>query len=319
MSNEELVQQMQAGVDVQNNMQQLWEQNKGYIHKVASRYVQVAGYANEMEDLIQQGYFGLHKAVELYDPSYEGLFITYAAYWINQSILRYVKTTRSTIRLSEWIRPLQRQYKEVMQEFEQTQKRKPTDRELCVALHISQQTLDTMRSGSDREFMVSLSAPIGEDEDGTFEELVSGSSDVESDVLDRLEQRELHKMLDECIDMIPGRQQDVIRKLYWDGKSLSELSEMYYQPKQRIADLRSSALNNLRKPKISRKLKPFLPAKVESIAYRGTVSSFKHTNTSSTEKAALELIERDEARIRKLEQYLEAANKIHREQTHIEK
>lgn len=313
MSNEELVQQVQAGVDVQNNMQQLWEQNKGYVHKVASRYVQVAGYANEMEDLIQQGYFGLHKAAELYDPKYEGLFITYAAYWINQSIIRYVKATRSTIRLSEWIRPLMQQCKEVMQEFERTQKRKPTDHELCVALHISQKTLDTMRTGSDRELMVSLNAQIGEDEDGTFEEFVPGPSNVESDVLDRLEQRELHKALEDCIDMIPERQQDIIRKIYWEDKSLSELSELCYQPKQRVADLRSSALNNLRKSKISRKLKPFLPAKVESIAYRGTVSSFQHTNTSSTEKAALELIERDEARIRKLEQYLEAANKSHRE------
>ena len=138
-------------------------------------------------------------------------------------------------------------------------------------------------------------------------------------MLDRLEQRELHKTLEDCIDMIPEQQQDIIRKIYWEDKSLSELSELYYQPKQRVADLRGNALNSLRKPTISRRLRPFLPGKVEALAYRGTVSSFQRTDTSSTEKAAMELMESDEERIRRLEQYLEAANKIHREQAHTEK
>lgn len=64
MSNEQLVLRIKAGENVADNMLQLWQQNKKFISSIAKKY---AAY-EEIEDLIQQGYFGMSNAVNGYDP-----------------------------------------------------------------------------------------------------------------------------------------------------------------------------------------------------------------------------------------------------------
>lgn len=64
MSNEELVNRIQAGIDTAANMAELWQQNKGFIVRMARRYSQLA----EVDDLIQEGYIGLCNAVDGYRP-----------------------------------------------------------------------------------------------------------------------------------------------------------------------------------------------------------------------------------------------------------
>lgn len=75
-SNEQLVIRIKAGIDVSDNMLQLWEQNRGFIATIAKKF---CGYA-EMDDLLQQGYLGLCQAVDAYDPDVGAPFVDYAAY-----------------------------------------------------------------------------------------------------------------------------------------------------------------------------------------------------------------------------------------------
>ena len=281
MSNEELVKQIQSGEDVQEGMKQLWEQNKGLIYKIAFKYVSVAGGVNDVDDLLQQGYLGLHRAAESFDSKQGASFINYASYWIKQSISRYVKSTCSSVRLADGRYSKLRQYKETVAAFEGKYNRKPTDKELCRVLDVSQKVLKTLQEDA-HSYVSELDAPVGEDGTETKGDFIPSQISTEEEVLDKIRQEELHEALEQCIEKLPDRQQELIRQRYYEGKSIDELASSYHVTHQRISDLHQAALNNLRKPSVSRGLHPFLPDNIKSIAMRGSVSGFKRTHTSST-------------------------------------
>ena len=295
MSNEELVKQIQSGEDVQEGMKQLWEQNKGLIYKIAFKYVSVAGGVNDVDDLLQQGYLGLHRAAESFDSKQGASFINYASYWIKQSISRYVKSTCSSVRLADGRYSKLRQYKETVAAFEGKYNRKPTDKELCRVLDVSQKVLKTLQEDA-HSYVSELDAPVGEDGTETKGDFIPSQISTEEEFLDKIRQEELHEALEQCIEKLPDRQQELIRQRYYEGKSIDELASSYHVTHQRISDLHQAALNNLRKPSVSRGLHPFLPDNIKSIAMRGSVSGFKRTHTSSTERAVFKLLENEEAR-----------------------
>ncbi len=90
MTNEELVQLYQAGDKLALN--KLIEQNIGMVRKLTYRFKLKHNKSIDSEDLIQEGIIGLIIAADKYDPNYENKaeFITYAVYWINQRIYRYL-------------------------------------------------------------------------------------------------------------------------------------------------------------------------------------------------------------------------------------
>ncbi len=105
MSNEELVQQIQQGIDIKGNMEQLYIQNKGLIYATIKRYRYAcqSDYNSlpiiEMDELMNEAYFGLVKAVENYNPNQGILFMSYAPNWIRQAVKRYLDNCGRTIRV----------------------------------------------------------------------------------------------------------------------------------------------------------------------------------------------------------------------------
>lgn len=95
MSNEELVIRIKAGVDVADNMLQLWEQTKSFIHMAARQY---QGYA-ELEDLEQEGYIALYDAVDGYSQEAGCKFLSYASFWIKQRMKRYIENCCMPVRI----------------------------------------------------------------------------------------------------------------------------------------------------------------------------------------------------------------------------
>ena len=95
MTNKELIQAYRCGD--KESLQLLLEQNKALIYKVAKRFFTGRDNAIDQEDLIQEGYIGLIKAVEKYNEETEAVFITYAYYWIYKSMHRFMYPTRNKI------------------------------------------------------------------------------------------------------------------------------------------------------------------------------------------------------------------------------
>ena len=95
VTNEQLVARIQAGIDVPDNMLRLWQQNQGYIGLIAKNYQAF----EDIEDLKQEGYIGLCRAVDEYKPQEGIAFMTYAGYWIRQQMQRYVENCSSVVRV----------------------------------------------------------------------------------------------------------------------------------------------------------------------------------------------------------------------------
>ena len=289
MTNEQLTIRIKAGIDVANNMLQLWQQNRGFIHKIVNQY---KAYAEE-EDLEQEGYLGLSDAVSHYNPDEGVTFLHYASFWIKQYMSRYIKSN-GTIRLPEFMQGRIREYNKMVQKWQQNYHRKPTDGEICHFLDLSWEMLENLKKAVQMAKIGSLDVPIGEDEDCSLYELIPGSIDeeeqVESMVLEKVQKEELCAVVWPLVDSLTDTQAKTIRARYQDNMTFREIAEDQGVSIEMARQRERQGLRELRKPSKSKLLRPFLPDdnRIYSMGLQGNgVGSFNRTWTSSTERVAL--------------------------------
>lgn len=282
MTNEQLVILIKSGRDTAQNMAQLYEQTKAFIHTVAWRYRHYA----ELEDLEQEGYLALYDAIDGYDPAAGCLFLTYAKHWIRQRIVRYIQNN-GTVRLPvhEWEQL--RQYKKLENAFLSQIGRKPAEWEIRRYLGLTNKQVEQLKKAARMEQIGSLDGYVNDEEDITLGELVPGADDVESAVLVDVEQEELRAAIWRMVDDLPGEQPAVIRSRYQQGMTLREIGENMGVSYRRVNDIEKKAMRELRKQ--GYRLRAFLPEVMEGMAYHGSVASFDRTWTSSTERVAMRL------------------------------
>ena len=289
MTNEQIAIRIKAGIDVANNMLQLWQQNRGFIHKIVNQY---KAYAEE-EDLEQEGYLGLSDAVSHYNPDEGVTFLHYASFWIKQYMSRYIKSN-GTIRLPEFMQGRIREYNKMVQKWQQNYHRKPTDGEICHFLDLSWEMLENLKKAVQMAKIGSLDIPIGEDEDCSLYELIPGSIDeeeqVESMVLEKVQKEELCAVVWPLVDSLTDTQAKTIRARYQDNMTFREIAEDQGVSVEMARQRERQGLRELRKPSKSKLLRPFLPDdnRIYSMGLQGNgVGSFNRTWTSSTERVAL--------------------------------
>ena len=289
MDNEQLVIKIKASIDVADNMLALWQQNRGFIHKIVNQY---KAYAEE-EDLEQEGYLGLSAAVDHYNPDEGVTFIHYASFWIKQYIARYIRGN-GTVRLPEFMQGRVREYNKMVQKWQQNYHRKPTDGEICHFLDLSWEMLENLKKAVQMAKIGSLDVPIGEDEDCSLYELIPGSIDeeeqVESMVLEKVQKEELCAVVWPLVDSLTDTQAKTIRARYQDNMTFREIAEDQGVSVEMARQRERQGLRELRKPSKSKLLRPFLPDdnRIYSMGLQGNgVGSFNRTWTSSTERAAL--------------------------------
>lgn len=288
MTNEELVIRIRAGIDTADNMLKLWEQNQGMIRKLANKY---STYA-EQEDLQQEGYIGLCNAVDGYNPD-EGPFINYAILWIRQAMRRHIENSGSCIRIPVHMRQRIQEYRKAQQLFLQKYGREATDMEMRRFLGLSRKEYESLKNGLRIANVISLDAPLASDEDGesSMMDIIPANCSLEDAILDKVQNEELKAVLWPMVDSLPADQAEMIRKQYSDKMSLSGAAASIGITPSKARTITYKALRTLRHPRHTKQLRPFLPERVEVMAYRGSVHNFQNTWTSSTEKVAMKLIE----------------------------
>ena len=287
-SNEQLVIRIKAGIDVSDNMLQLWEQNRGFIATIAKKF---CGYA-EMDDLLQQGYLGLCQAVDAYDPDVGAPFVDYAAYWLRQNMQRYVMNCGCNVRIPVQANVRARKYLKLCDAYEAHYGRKPTDRELERALGVSWNVLQDVKKTAAMLQIGSLDVPAGESEDASLYDILPGQEDVEEAVTDRIQAEELRETLWTTVDELPEHQSEVLRMRYLGDQTFKKISEQAGRGYQRTVQIHNEALRQQRTPRYRKKLEPFLDGEIYSSGLKGNgVCQFNRTWTSSTEYAALGLVE----------------------------
>lgn len=288
MTNEELVIRIKAGIDPAENMLALYEQVKAFIHTIAWKY----RGREEIEDLEQEGYLALYDAIDGYNPEAGCKFLTYAEYWIKQRIQRYIENNSCCLRLPSGIQVRLRQYKQFRDSFMKEHDREPSEAETAYFMSLSIEQVREIHKNAATANMTSLNAPVKNLEEGeyTVGDVIPSGEDMEEDTLERIQQDQIRTVLWECVDSLPDRQPEVIRKRYQDNMTLEAIGNECGVGREAVRRQEAKAMRELRKPHNAKKLRPFLPEDeiIYSMGIRGTSSeSFNQTWTSATERAAL--------------------------------
>lgn len=283
LTNEQLVSQIRNAVSPAELMLQLWQQNYRLIYKIASRYKSL----DDIEDLLPEGFLGLHEAVRHYDPDTGVPFVNYAALWIQQAISRYVKSN-GTVRIPEHAGNQVRAYRRMISRWESEFGRKPTEWEMCHYLNVTLGMLRQIEKDDQMGKIGSLDVPIGEEEDGSMYDMVPGNSDQEKEIVERLQQEQLRDEVWKVVDNLPEEQSIIIRMRYQHGCTLKEAGEYLGISVSQARTIESKALREIRKPSNSRRIRLLLEDDIRSraMSWNGA-SSFQNSWTSSTERAAL--------------------------------
>jgi RNA polymerase primary sigma factor len=235
-------------------LEKLTRANLRFVVSVAKQY-QNQGLT--LPDLINEGNLGLMKAAEKFDETRGFKFISYAVWWIRQSILQALAEQARIVRLPlNQIGSLNRIHKAYAL-FEQENERAPTPEELAQLLDMPKEKLaETMRVSGKH---VSMDAPLLDGEDST---LLDVMSNPDSPLADRALIREsLAIEVERALETLTEREREIIKCSFGIGcteMSLDEIAEKLYLTRERVRQIREKAIRRLRQSSRSKILKDFL-------------------------------------------------------------
>jgi RNA polymerase sigma factor FliA len=220
------------------------------IHKYLHLVKYVAGRMSmhlpssvDINDLINDGVFGLMDAIEKFDETRAVKFETYAATRINGAILDALRTLDWVPRT---IRQRARELDRASDELETQLGRAPTNEELAERLALSQSELSDLLRRVRRTSVVSLEELLP-NPSGDGVSLADMLTDQGSDVTSDFEHDELRSELVEAVDALPPQERTVIELYYFKGQRLREIKGKLGVSESRVSQIHSAAVARLRK------------------------------------------------------------------------
>ena len=248
----ELAQRIRKGD--QQAIEKLTQANLRFVVSVAKQY-QNQGLT--LPDLINEGNLGLIKAAEKFDETRGFKFISYAVWWIRQSIMQAINEQSRIVRL-----PLNQvsslsKYNKAVAEFEQKNQRRPTPEELAKLLDLpKEKVMDTMRVSGRH---VSVDAPFADGEDNSLLDVLENS---DSPIADKgLINESLSKEIDRAFSTLTERERLILKLSFGIGMpemSLEEIGEKFGLTRERVRQIREKAIRRLRNTSRSNLLKSYL-------------------------------------------------------------
>ncbi len=237
-------------------LEKLTKANLRFVVSVAKQY-QNQGLS--LSDLINEGNLGLIKAAQRFDETRGFKFISYAVWWIRQSILQALAEQSRIVRL-----PLNKvgslnKINKAFSQLEQTFEREPSSEELAEQLEINAEEVETTLSVAARH--VSMDAPFVEGEDNSLLDVLANTATPGTD--SALEYKEsLRREIDRSLGTLTERQCDVIKLYYGIGvehpMSLEDIGEKFGLTRERVRQIKDKAINKLRGANRSKLLKNYL-------------------------------------------------------------
>ncbi len=249
----ELAQRIKEGDQLA--LEKLTKANLRFVVSVAKQY-QNQGLS--LGDLINEGNLGLIKAAQRFDETRGFKFISYAVWWIRQSILQALAEQSRIVRL-----PLNRvgslnKISKTFSELEQRFEREPSPDELAEVLEVTTaEIVDTMKISGRH---VSMDAPFVQGEENSLLDVLENDSEETPD--QELMKDSLRKEVQRALSTLTQREADVIA-LYFGlngehSMTLEEIGEKFNLTRERVRQIKEKAIRRLRHTSRSKALKPYL-------------------------------------------------------------
>ncbi|MBO7294289.1 MAG: RNA polymerase sigma factor RpoD/SigA [Bacteroidaceae bacterium] len=219
--------------------------NLRFVVSVAKQY-QSKGLG--LIDIINEGNVGLIKAAQRFDPTRGFKFISYAVWWIRQSILQAITEKSRLVRLPSNQEGLMSKVKRFRNNFMQENQREPNAQEIATALDIDEEKVMVILDTSIRP--ISMDAPISENDDTAIIDLIT-SNDSKESTDSELETQSLSTQLNIAISQLPEREQNIIRMSFGIAgpeRTLDEIAQHIGLSKERVRQLKEKAIKTLQLP-----------------------------------------------------------------------
>ena len=248
----ELAQRIKKGD--QEALEKLTKANLRFVVSVAKQY-QNQGLT--LPDLINEGNLGLIKAAEKFDETRGFKFISYAVWWIRQSILQALAEQSRIVRL-----PLNQvgslnKINKAFARFEQENERTPSPEELAQVLDLNKEKVaDTLRVSGRH---VSVDAPFAEGEDNSLLDVLVNNDSPNADR--SLINESLSTEVERALSTLTERERDIVKYFFGIGTSemtLEEIGEQFGLTRERVRQIKEKAIRRLRHSSRSKQLKTYL-------------------------------------------------------------
>ncbi|MDE6003474.1 MAG: RNA polymerase sigma factor RpoD/SigA, partial [Prevotella sp.] len=235
-------------------LERLTRANLRFVVSVAKQY-QTQGLT--LSDLINEGNLGLIKAAEKFDETRGFKFISYAVWWIRQSILQAIAEQSRIVRV-----PLNQvgsvnKINKMLNRFEQENERRPSVDEIAEEVNMPQEKVDEAMQANARH--LSVDAPFVEGEDNSLLDVLVNNDAPMAD--DQLVLESLRAEITSVLQVLTERERNIVTAFYGIGQpemTLEEIGQKYGLTRERVRQIKEKAIRRLRSNTKNKLLKTYL-------------------------------------------------------------
>ena len=224
------------------SLQILVQRNLKYVVSVANKY---RGCGLSLQDLIEEGNIGLIQAAKRFDPAHKVKFITYAVWWIKQTIMNSLAEQSGTVKLP--VKQAGKVFKgaKCFNDLAQTLGREPTQAEVAqrqgIPIKVYENNMRAYRTH------ISLDTPLKKGEDTTYLELLEKQDTVPYD--EQIMKKELEARVDQLLLDLPEREKKILRMRFGfdeESKTLEEIGKKVGLSRERVRQIEKRAKEKLK-------------------------------------------------------------------------
>lgn len=281
MTNEEIIEALRNNPENKTAyMNELYNQNKGLIYKIALKHTEKA----DIEDLMQEAYLFLDEAANSYEGNYGAKFSTYFSHMLFWRLSAYVFYNSSPIKIPLRFKDLIKKYNAFILNFQQKHNCEPKESDIMRTLDLSVDEFKKLISTINLLEVSSIDSPAPFDESLTLSDIIASEDNFSKDIEDESEKEYRNAEIKKAWGKLREIERAVIDQFYFQGNSLEKIAHELNISPSYCSAVKKQALKNLKKDNdLIRAVTNY-----NSYAdYHYSVTRFKNTRLSSVEFRAI--------------------------------
>lgn len=225
---------------------ELINHNSALVFSIAKKY---QGRGLDIEDLYQEGIFGIMRAIDKFDVDLGYSFSTYATWWIRQTVTRSIEEHGSTIRIPIYMKERLIRIRAYLKQYMQEHEKMPTDLELMDYLKVTSEQLEIIKKANFQFEMIALDLAVGEEEDITLMNLLADEEIPQDKIIQNDTRTFLEKVLDDALK--DPRSLYIIKNRMGfnekeQPKTLEEIGEEFNITRERVRQIEAKTLRKIK-------------------------------------------------------------------------